>query len=89
MVTAAINILIYTVVFFLIGMYKPNWALFFMKKPDRFIVLVVSVVLFMVAATLFGEGTQQKKLTENPVSVVSEDAAPMVSPSVQPEKVKK
>ncbi len=90
MVTAAINILIYTVVFFFIGMYKPNWALFFMKKPDRFMVMVVSVVFFMVAATLFGEGTQQKKSAENPVSVVSEDSVPVVvSPSVQPEKEKK
>jgi hypothetical protein len=90
MVTAAINILIYTVVFFLIGMYKPNWALFFMKKPDRFMVMVVSVVLFMVATTLFGEGTQQKKSAKNPVAVVSEDSVPVVvSPSVQPEKVKK
>lgn len=86
MVTAAINIFIYTVVFFLIGMYKPNWALFFMKKPDRFMVLVLSGVLFMVAATLFGEGTRQKKLTESPVSAVSEDSAPVVSPEIKPEK---
>ena len=88
MVTAAINIFIYTVIFFLIGMYKPNWALFFMKKPDRIIVLVISVVLIMVTATLFGEGTRQKKMAENPVSVVSEDVAPVVSPSAQPEEVK-
>ena len=89
MVTTAINIIIYTTVFFLIGMYKPNWALFFMKKPDRFMVLMLSVVLFMVAATLFGEGTRQTELAENPTSVVSEDSAPTVNSEAKPEKQSK
>ncbi len=88
MVTAAINILIYTVLFFLVGMYKPKWALFFMKKPDRFMVMVFSVVFFMIAATLFGEGERRKKLEETPVSTVSEDSVPTASPVAKPGKNK-
>jgi hypothetical protein len=89
MVTAAINILIYAVFFFLIGMYKPNWALFFMKKPDRVMVLMFSAVLFMVSATLFGEGTRQEKLEEVPASVVSEDSIPTINTETKSEKENK
>ncbi len=86
MITAAINILIYTVLFFLVGMYKPKWALFFMKEPNRFMVMIFSVVFFMIAATLFGEGERRKKLEEAPVSVISEDSVPVASPPATPEK---
>lgn len=61
MVTAAINIGIYTLIFFLVGMYKPKWALFFMNTPTRFMVSIFTVVLIMVSLTLFGEGTRQKQ----------------------------
>ncbi len=88
MITAAINILIYTVIFFLVGMYKPKWALFFMKKPDRFMVMVFSVVFFMIAATLFGEGERRKKLEENPVSIVNDNSVPVANPKIKPEKSK-
>jgi len=87
MVTAAINILIYTAIFFLIGMFKPNWALFFMKKPDRVMVIMLSAVLFMVGATLFGEGTRKNKLDEDSISVVvSEDSVPAVSEETKTDK---
>ncbi len=89
MVTAAINIFIYTVIFFLIGMFKPNWALFFMKKPNRVMVMMLSAVLFMVAATLFGEGTRKNKLDEDSVSVVSEDSVPAVSRETKTDKESK
>ncbi len=89
MVTAAINILIYTAIFFLIGMFKPNWVLFFMKKPNRVMVMMLSAVLFMVAATLFGEGTRKNKLDEDSVSVVSEDSVPAVSRETKTDKESK
>jgi len=37
MIIAAFNIGILTLIFFIIGMIKPHWALFFLKKPDRFL----------------------------------------------------
>jgi hypothetical protein len=89
MVTAAINILIYTAIFFLIGMFKPNWVLFFMKKPNRVMVMMLSAVLFMVAATLFGEGTRKNKSDEDSVSVVSEDSVPAVSRETKTDKESK
>ena len=60
-----------------------------MKKPDRLMVLMLSAVLFMVAATLFGEGTRQTELAEEPTSIVSEDSTPTVNPETKPEKESK
>ncbi|NOT83302.1 MAG: hypothetical protein HOP02_00680 [Methylococcaceae bacterium] len=62
MITAAINIGIYTIVFFLLGMYKPQWPLFFMKNPNRITIMIITIVMIMVGMTLFGEGTRRKKL---------------------------
>ena len=61
MITAAINILIYSILMLVIGLYKPKWALFWMKSPDRVMVVIFSAVLFMIAATLFGEGNGLKE----------------------------
>ena len=62
MTTLAINIAIYTTVFFLVGIIKPDFALFFMKNPNRITVLVLTLVLGMICVTLYGEGMRQKKL---------------------------
>lgn len=61
MINAAINIFIYSLLNLIIGLYKPKWPLFWMKNPNRFTVIMISTVLFMVAATLFGEG---KRVTQ-------------------------
>jgi len=74
---------IWTLVFFIVGMIKPKWPLFFMKKPDRFLILVISTVLFMVSATLFGEGNRQKALAEKAAKeTVSKILAPSSSAPV-------
>jgi len=87
MITAAFHIGFYTLIFFIIGMIKPQWALFFMKKPDRFVVVAISTVLFMVAATLYGEGNRQEKL-EQPTTkqAVPQDSSPAPVPEVAPAK---
>ncbi len=64
LITAAFHTGIWTLLFFIVGMIKPKWPLFFLKKPDRFLVLIISTVLFMVSATLFGEGNRQKALED-------------------------
>jgi len=43
-------------------MIKPQWPLFFMKTPNRFIIVVVTTILFMITATLYGEGLRREKL---------------------------
>lgn len=79
MITAAFHIGIYTIVFFMVGMIKPKWALFFLKKPDRFLILIISTVFFMISATLFGEGNRQKKL-EEAKQVTIQNPAPVSAP---------
>jgi hypothetical protein len=64
MILAAINLGIVTILFFLIGMVKPQWALFFLDKPDRMIVLAVTAVLVMGSITLYGEGHRQSSLAK-------------------------
>ncbi|WP_394754759.1 hypothetical protein [Crenothrix sp.] len=59
LVTAAINLGLLTALFFIVGMIKPKWALFFMDKPNRFIILMITTVLIMVSFTMFGEGNRQ------------------------------
>lgn len=61
MIVHAFNIGFISLLFFIIGMFKPNWALFFLKKPDRFLVIIISTVLFMITMTMFGIGTKELK----------------------------
>ena len=62
MIPGAINLLVITVLIFFLGMYKPKWPLFFMEKPNRFLILAICTVLFMITATLYGEGLRREKL---------------------------
>lgn len=76
---------IWTLLFFIVGMIKPKWPLFFLKKPDRFLILIISTVLFMVSATLYGEGNRQRaeeeKATKEAVSkILTPSSAPVPVP---------
>ncbi len=62
MIPGAINLLVITVLIFLLGMFKPKWPLFFMENPSRFLILAITTVLFMISATLYGEGLRREKL---------------------------
>lgn len=85
MIIAAFNIGILTLIFFIIGMFKPNWALFFMKKPDRFLIIAISIVLFMVVATLYGEGNRRAKLEkQSPAQAVIRNMVPAPAPATAP-----
>ena len=79
MVTVAFHLFSYTLLFFVIGMIRPKWALFFLKEPTRFLISSISLVAFMIAMTVYGEGHKQetleaKKVIESatPVSEVPE-----------------
>ena len=58
----AINLGILSTLFFVIGMIKPKWSLFFMEKPTRWHILIISTVFFMIVMTMYGEGVRQDKL---------------------------
>ena len=62
MVNYAFDLAIWTVLFFITGMYKPQWPLFFLKKPERFLILIITTVLVMMTFTLYGEGNRRDKL---------------------------
>ncbi len=62
MVLASIHILVYTALFFVVGMYKPQWPLFFMKHPTRFVVSSITLVAIMGGVTLYGEGHKEELL---------------------------
>jgi len=80
LINAAFHIGIWALVFFIVGMIKPKWPLFFLKKPDRFKILIISTVLFMVSATLYGEGNRQAKLEQAPKPAAAESFDPASAP---------
>ena len=88
MITGAIDLGIITVLFFILGMIKPQWPLFFMKTPNRFIIVVVTTILFMITATLYGEGLRREKLEKAAKQPVSQSIvpAPVPVPVPVPEK---
>ena len=56
------NIAILSAVILLVGLIKPKWMFFWMDKPGRMPAIVLSMALFMIAATMFGEGNKQLSL---------------------------
>ncbi|MDD1605821.1 MAG: hypothetical protein LUO95_09825 [Methylococcaceae bacterium] len=90
MVTYAFDLGMWTLLFFLVGMYNPQWPLFFLKKsdklniehsmkkpdkftikPDRFLILIITTVLVMIALTLYGEGTRREKIAQKEAKTVA------------------
>ena len=57
----SINILVLAIGFLIVGMIKPHWILFWMDKPKRIAIIILSSVLFMAAAVMFGEATKEKQ----------------------------
>jgi hypothetical protein len=76
---AAANLGILTVIFFISGMIKPQWPMFFLEKPTRFLVSSITLIMVMVVGTLFGEGmrlTKMEQATKISAPVSSTDAVP-------------
>jgi hypothetical protein len=80
MIPAAIDLGIITILFFVTGMIKPKWPLFFMEKPDRMIIVIVTTVLFMITATLYGEGLRREKIENAAKQPVSRSVVPIPVP---------
>lgn len=52
------NLGIFTIVFFIAGLIKPKWPLFFMKEPSRLLVVAITTIMVMVSLTMYGEGNR-------------------------------
>ena len=93
MITGAINLLIWTLLIFFVGMYKPKWPLFFMKNPNRFTIMVVTMILFMITATIYGEGLRREIVQSSAKQPVSESTTlapvPVPVPVPTPQKMTK
>lgn len=85
MVAWAFNLAFFTIAFFILGMIKPKWPLFFLKKPDRFMIVAVTTIMVMVIVTLFGEGHRRHALEQQKIksaaSVPSIPTAPAPKPT--------
>jgi len=88
MIPGAINLLVITVLIFLLGMFKPKWPLFFMENPSRFLILAITTVLFMISATLYGEGLRREKLEKAAIQPATESTIHEPVPVPVPEAPK-
>lgn len=80
----AMNLGILALLFFIIGMIKPQWALFFMEKPSRWLVTAITTVVFMIVMTMYGEGNRQAKIDAKHKRPAAASAAPAPMPVPDP-----
>jgi len=80
MVNYAFDLGIWTILFFIIGMYKPHWPLFFLKKPDRFLIIVITTIFVMITFTLYGEGNRRAKLEQAAKQPIPQSTIPVPVP---------
>jgi len=82
MVYSAITFLITVGLILIVGLIKPKWVLFWMKEPDRFVVVAICTVLFMLAMTMYGEGLKRKQMAEATVTMKAQSATQSAPESV-------
>lgn len=79
MLNTALTLIILTALFLIFGLIKPKWVLFWMKKPDRIWVLVITLILFMASMTLYGEAN--RRIREAQQASVSQQAPAQTVPA--------
>lgn len=62
-----------SVLILIVGLIKPKWVLFFMKRPDRLTVMALAMVMFMASWTGIAKMTLKPKARVN-VERSSDDA---------------
>lgn len=73
MITLSISLISLSLVYFALGMYKPEWVLFGIKKPNRLRVIVVTLFFMMLGMTMFGEGIKRKQQTQEATSTETQE----------------
>ncbi len=84
MILQAINLGLLALLFFVVGMIKPKWALFFMEKPTRWLITIITTILFMIVMTMYGEGHRQAKLAEKHKRTPAASTVPVPVPEPVP-----
>ena len=59
MMVWSINLFILSIGIFIVGMFRPIFILFWMEKPGRLAISFLSVLIFMIAATMYGEAQRE------------------------------
>lgn len=54
-------LVVVSVLILIVGLIKPKWVLFFMKRPDRLTVTALAMILFMAAWTGIAKITLKPK----------------------------
>ncbi len=89
MMVWAINLFVLSIGLLIVGMIKPKWIIFWLEKPGRMPIIILSAVLFMVGAVMFGEANQAKQEsveTQNTeTNQQKEDAVPTIA--TEPKKI--
>ena len=60
LLATAFTLIICTVLFLIAGLINPSWALFWMYKPGRIQVIIITAFLLMGSLTLYGEAVKLK-----------------------------
>lgn len=81
------NIGALTLLFFVVGMIKPKWPLFFMEKPSRWLIAIITTVCIMVVMTMYGEANKQAKIAAKHTKPAAAIAAPAPVPVPEPAPV--
>jgi hypothetical protein len=76
----SLNLGALTLLFFIVGMIRPKWALFFMEKPTRWLVTAITTVCVMIVLTMYGEGNKQARLAAKHKKPVAATVAPVPVP---------
>ena len=73
-----------SILILLIGLIKPNWIMFWSDSPDRFMIMVFTLIMFMGSFTGYGEFLQREREAETTPVFARKKPAP--KPNVE-EKV--
>lgn len=79
----SINLFVLAIGILIVGMFKPQWILFWMEKPVRMPIVFLSLILFMIGATMFGQANLDKnkeaeKQTQKTEQIIDNSSAPAV-----------
>jgi predicted membrane channel-forming protein YqfA (hemolysin III family) len=82
MMVWSINLFVLAIGIFIVGMFRPQWILFWMEKPIRMPITMLSAVLFMCGAVMFGEANKEKQKFQKQATLQVDkkqsDAVPVV-----------
>lgn len=88
MMVWSINLIILSIVLFIVGMINPRWLLFWMDKPGRLPIVLLTSAIFMGAGVMFGEATQEKQQAAYVVEADTDKSVDDVPPVAEGEAKK-